>query len=89
MLKTKFISSMEKCFLDSNYDDFAEIEKVNIYKNTDASFQFLAFDYTRKSSAAKATETAIILSQRFKNSTVGNRTNKFTVLFISVRRNFR
>lgn len=53
MLKTKFISSMEKCFLDSNYDDFAEIKKVNIYKNTDASFQLLPFDGEESRSARK------------------------------------
>ena len=25
MLKTKLISSLEKCFIDSNFDDFAEM----------------------------------------------------------------
>ncbi|MBO5852385.1 MAG: DUF4091 domain-containing protein [Clostridia bacterium] len=44
MLRTKFISSLDKCFIDDNYDSFAEIKSVNIYKNTDAVFQYLAFD---------------------------------------------
>lgn len=44
MLKTKIISSMEKCFLDSSYDEFAEIKHLNIYKNTDGAFQVLPVD---------------------------------------------
>lgn len=44
MLKAKLISSMEKCFLDSSYDEFAEIKSINIYKNTDAAFQLLPFN---------------------------------------------
>ena len=44
MLKTKLISSLEKCFIDSNFDDFAEISRVNVYKNIDASFQLIAYN---------------------------------------------
>ena len=44
MLKTKIISSLDKCFIDSNYDDFAEIKSVNIYKNTDAAFQLIPYN---------------------------------------------
>lgn len=35
---------MEKCFLDSSYDEFAEITHINIYKNTDGAFQLLPFN---------------------------------------------
>lgn len=41
MLKTKIISSLEKCFLDSDYEEFSEIKKINIYRNTNACFQVL------------------------------------------------
>ncbi len=44
MLKTKLVSSLEKCFIDDDYNSFDEVKKINIYKNTDAAFQFLAFD---------------------------------------------
>ena len=44
MLKTKLISSLDKCFIDSNYDEFAEIKSINIYKNTDASFQLIPYE---------------------------------------------
>ncbi len=44
MLKTKIISSLEKCFLDSSYDEFAEVTHINIYKNTNAAFQLLPCD---------------------------------------------
>lgn len=54
MLKTKLISSLEKCFIDDDYNSFEEINKVNIYKNTDAAFQFLAFDGDEADCARKA-----------------------------------
>lgn len=44
MLKTKIISSLEKCFLDSNFIEFSEIKRINIYRNTDVSFQLLPFN---------------------------------------------
>lgn len=44
MLNLKIISSLEKCFLDNNPEDFSEIKSINIYKNTDASFQLLPFN---------------------------------------------
>ena len=44
MIRTKLISSLDKCFIDSNYDEFAEIKSINIYKNTDAVFQLIAYN---------------------------------------------
>ena len=44
MLKTKIISSLDKCFLDSGYGDFDEINRINIYRNTNAAFQLLPYD---------------------------------------------
>lgn len=44
MLKTKIISSLDKCFLDEKYETFDEINKINIYRNTDASFQLLPYN---------------------------------------------
>ncbi len=43
MLKTKLISSLEKCFLDDNFENFAEITHINIYRNTDGAFQLLPY----------------------------------------------
>lgn len=44
MLEVKFISSMEKCFLDQTPDEFAEVKKLRMYKNERASVQFLAYN---------------------------------------------
>lgn len=44
MLKTKIISSMEKCFLDSSFEEFAEVKRINIYKNIDGAFQVIPFN---------------------------------------------
>lgn len=44
MLKTKIISSLEKCFLDDRPEKFAEINNINIYRNTSGCFQFLPYD---------------------------------------------
>ena len=44
MLKTKIISSLDKCFLDSSYEEFDEIKSITIYKNTDGAFQLLPSD---------------------------------------------
>ena len=44
MLKTKIISSLDKCFLDSSYEEFNEIKSINIYRNTDGAFQLLPSD---------------------------------------------
>ena len=45
MLKTKIISSLDKCFLDSSFEEFAEISHINIYKNTKGAFQLLPSDF--------------------------------------------
>ena len=44
MLKSKIISSLDKCFLDSSYEEFNEIDRINIYRNTDGAFQLLPSD---------------------------------------------
>lgn len=53
MLKTKIISSLDKCFLDSSFEEFAEITHVNIYKNTNAAFQLLPYDDEEVSDTAR------------------------------------
>lgn len=40
---TKFISSLEKCFLDDNINNFKTLENLKLYKNETASFQWAYF----------------------------------------------
>ena len=44
MLEMKIISSLEKCFLDSDPGEFAPVERIRIYRNSPGAFQFIAFD---------------------------------------------
>ncbi len=41
MIRSKIVSSLENCFLDSRIDDFKEINKVTALKNERISFQFI------------------------------------------------
>ena len=41
MIRSKIVSSLENCFLDSKIDDFKEINKVTALKNERISFQFI------------------------------------------------
>ncbi len=43
MLQTKFISSLEKCFIDQKPEFFREVKKLRMYKNEKAAVQFLAY----------------------------------------------
>lgn len=43
MLQTKFISSLEKCFIDQKPEQFRELKKIRMYKNEKAAVQFLAY----------------------------------------------
>ncbi|MBQ8683399.1 MAG: DUF4091 domain-containing protein [Clostridia bacterium] len=44
MLELKFVSSLEKCFLDQTPADFAPMDRVRLYKNSTASCQLLVYD---------------------------------------------
>ena len=46
MIQTKITSSMEKCFLDSNIADYAELTHISVLKNERVSFQLLYTDDT-------------------------------------------
>ena len=46
MILTKITSSMEKCFLDSNIADYAELKHISALKNERISFQLLYTDDT-------------------------------------------
>lgn len=41
MIRSKIVSSLENCFLDSRIDDFKKIDKVTVLKNERISFQFI------------------------------------------------
>ncbi len=45
MIKSKFVSSLEKCFFTQTLEDFAEIRTLRMFKNERASVQFLAQNY--------------------------------------------
>ena len=40
-IKTKIVSSLEKCFLDNSVDDFEALTSEKIFKNQKYSFQFI------------------------------------------------
>ena len=40
-LKVKFISALEKCRMDENFDDKKELKKLSLLKNEHQSLQFL------------------------------------------------
>lgn len=42
MIKIKTVSSLEKCFLDSDPDDFEQIDSISVLKNQRFSFQIIA-----------------------------------------------
>ena len=44
MLELKFVSTLEKCFLDQTPTDFAGVERVRLYKNSTAACQLLVYD---------------------------------------------
>ena len=44
MLITKFVSAMEKCFLDQRPEDFGQVKKLRMYKNERASVQLVTYD---------------------------------------------
>ena len=44
MILTKITSSMEKCFLDSNITDYADLKYLSVLKNERVSFQLLYTD---------------------------------------------
>ena len=46
MILTKITSSMEKCFLDGNIADYAELTHLSALKNERISFQLLYTDDT-------------------------------------------
>jgi hypothetical protein len=46
MIQTKITSSMEKCFLDSNIADYAELTRISALKNERVSFQLFYTDDT-------------------------------------------
>lgn len=41
MIKTRIVSSVEKCFLDEKVESFERLEKISMLKNERLSFQFL------------------------------------------------
>ena len=41
MIKIKTVSSLEKCFLDSDPDDFEQIDSISVLKLQRFSFQTL------------------------------------------------
>lgn len=41
MVRSKIVSSLENCFLDSRIDDFKQIDKITVLKNERISFQFI------------------------------------------------
>lgn len=41
MIKTKIVSSLDNCFLDSKLEDFNELNKLSVLKNERFSFQFI------------------------------------------------
>ena len=41
MIRSKIVSSLENCFLDSRIDDFKQIDKITVLKNERISFQFI------------------------------------------------
>lgn len=43
MLQTKFISSLEKCFIDQKPDSFRPLNRLRMYKNEKSAIQFLAY----------------------------------------------
>ena len=46
MIQTKIVSSMEKCFLDSNIGEYPELTHLSALKNERISFQLLYTDDT-------------------------------------------
>lgn len=44
MLETKYISSLEKCFIDQTPADFAEITRLRVYRNSVGSLQLVMYD---------------------------------------------
>lgn len=44
MIRTKIISSLEKCFIDTVPDDYKEINRLRAYKNERASLQLITYD---------------------------------------------
>ncbi len=44
MLELKFVSSLDKCFLDQTPADFAEVERIRVYQNNTASCQLLVYN---------------------------------------------
>jgi len=43
-MECKFVSSLEKCFLDQTPADFAEVTQLRMYQNERAAIQFLAYE---------------------------------------------
>lgn len=46
MLETKFVSSLEKCFLDQTPADFPAVDRIRMYQNTIGTVQLLTYDGT-------------------------------------------
>lgn len=45
MLKAKIISSLEKVFLDSSYNEFTEVAGISAFLNQRVSFQIVVTDF--------------------------------------------
>ncbi len=43
-MQVKFISSLEKCFLDQTPNDFSQINRLRLYKNCSGAFQVAYYD---------------------------------------------
>ena len=69
MLITKFVSAMEKCFLDQRPEEFAEVKKLRMYKNERASIQLVTYD-------GDEAETAI----RFARAELSGELSKFVTM---------
>lgn len=65
-LKTKFISSLEKCLINDGFDGKKELKRISLLKNEHASVQFLVFD--GDSSVGTRTISKIKLSGELKGA---------------------